>query len=450
VSNPFKMADKIWQACKDKLKNALGETSFDTWIAPLNLKKISGASLVLEAPDSFFKSWVETNYLNQIKEALKEVSQKDFEINFEVNPGLLKKKTNKIFKTIQKSFREEPQDSLRLNPRFTFDAFIVGSSNRMAQAASLAVANAPGKSYNPLFIYGGVGLGKTHVMQAIAHHTLSKNQNIKVKYTSSEKFTNELIFAIRNRSTETFRKKYREMDILLIDDIQFLAGKEAAQEEFFHTFNVLYDYHKQIVVSSDRPPKEIPRLEERLVSRFNWGLVVDIQPPDFETRVAILQKKLEKDPIKIDKDVIHFIASNITTNIRELEGALVRIIAYSLIENKPIDLALAKEILKDMVREIYKRITPDVVLERVGSFFGVPKDDLKKKKRNKTLAFPRQVAMYLIRELTESSLPEIGTFFGAKHHTTILYAHKKVRVDLKKNEKLKLVIDTLTQEIKSL
>ena len=444
------MAEKIWQACKEKLKNSLGETSFDTWIAPLNLKKTSGTSLVLEAPDSFFKNWVETNYLAQIKEALKEVSQKDCEVAFEVNPGLLKKKTTQVFKTIQKSFREEPLDSLKLNPRFTFDAFIVGSSNRMAHAASLAVANAPGKSYNPLFIYGGVGLGKTHIMQAIAHQALSKNQYAKVKYTSSEKFTNELIFAIRNRSTETFRKKYREMDVLLIDDIQFLAGKEAAQEEFFHTFNVLYDYHKQIIVSSDRPPKEIARLEERLVSRFNWGLVVDVQPPDFETRVAILHKKLEKDPIKIDEDVIHFIAGNISTNIRELEGALVRIIAYSLIESKPIDLGLAKDILKDMVKEIYRRVTPDTILERVGGFYGILKDDLKKKKRNKTLAFPRQVAMYLIRELTEHSLPEIGTFFGAKHHTTILYAHKKIKADLKKDAKLKLVIDTLTQEIKSL
>ena len=236
----------------------------------------------------------------------------------------------------------------------------------------------------------------------------------------------------------------------MIDDIQFLAGKEAAQEEFFHTFNVLYDYHKQIIVSSDKPPKEIAKLEERLVSRFSWGLVVDIQLPDFETRVAILQKKLEKDPIKIGSDVIHFIAKNITTNIRELEGALVRIIAYSLIENKPITLELAKDILKDMVKEIYRRITPSTILAKVENYFGVSKEDLKKKKRNKTLVVPRQVAMYLIRELTELSLPEIGSFFGSKHHTTILYACKKVRGDLEKNAKLKLTIDTLTQEIKNL
>jgi chromosomal replication initiator protein len=256
--------------------------------------------------------------------------------------------------------------------------------------------------------------------------------------------------SIQNKATEKFRQKYRNSDILLIDDIQFLAGKEATQEEFFHTFNVLYDYHKQIVISSDRPPKEIPKLEERLVSRFSWGLIVDIQPPDFETRVAILRKKLEKDPIKIDDDVITFIAKNISTNIRELEGALVRIIAYSAIENKPISLGLAKEILKDMVKEVFKRITPDIILERVGGYFSLSKDDLKKERRNKNLVLPRQVGMYLIRELTELSLPEIGIFFGAKHHTTILYAHKKVKESLKKDEKLKLIINSLTQEIKNL
>jgi len=444
------MTNSIWQACKEKLQNLLGETSCDTWIAPLVVGKIDSACLVLEAPDNFFKSWVETNYLAQIKQALNETGNPNLQVSFEVNPNILKKKTTKLFKTIQKTFREEPQHSLRLNSRFTFGNFIVGASNRMAHAASLAVSDAPGKSYNPIFIYGGVGLGKTHLMQAIAHKILSKNQQATVKYTSSEKFTNELIMAIRTRSTEKFRHKYRESDALLIDDIQFLSGKEAAQEEFFHTFNVLYDYHKQIVVSSDRPPKEIPRLEERLVTRFNWGLVVDIQPPDFETRVAILQKKLEKDPIKIDQDIIHFIAENITTNIRELEGALVRIIAYSLIENHPISLNLAKDILKDMVKEIYKRITPETILDKVGEYFNTPKDSIRKGKRNKNLALPRQIAMYLTRELTDLSLPEIGRVFGSKHHTTILYAHKKIKLEITIKDKTKAAVDILTQEIKSL
>lgn len=442
--------DKIWQACKDELKKMLGEMSYDTWIAPINLKSLEGTSLILETPDGFFKNWVETNYLAQIKQSLRTVAQKDFNVTLEVNPTLLKRKTTKIFKTIQENFRDESHDSFKLNSRFSFDTFVVGGSNRMAQAASLAVANAPGKSYNPLFIYGGVGLGKTHLMQAIAHQIISKNPQSKVKYTSSEKFTNELIMSIQNRATERFRQKYRNIDVLLIDDIQFLAGKEAAQEEFFHTFNVLYDYHKQIIISSDRPPKEIPRLEERLVSRFSWGLVVDIQLPDLETRTAILKKKLEKDPIKIDEDVIHFIAQHITTNIRELEGALIRLIAYSLIENRTITVELAKEILKDMVKEISRRVTPELILGKVSDYYNVSIDDLKRGKRNKNIVVPRQVAMYLIRELTELSLPEIGGFFGAKHHTTILYAHKKIVSDIPKSEKLKLIIHSITQDIKGI
>ena len=440
--------EKIWKSCRVELKKTLGETSFDTWIAPLNLKTSTDKTLILEAPDSFFKNWVESNYLPKILGAIKDTGHGNIEVKLEVNTTLLKKQTNKIFKTITKNFQEEPQDSLKINPRFTFDNFIVGASNRMAHAASLAVATDPGKSYNPLFIYGGSGLGKTHLMQAAAHAILAKNPAAKVKYISSEKFTNELIFSIQHRSTPKFRQKYRNVDILLIDDIQFLSGKESAQEEFFHTFNDLYDYHKQIVVSSDKPPKEIPKLEDRLITRFSWGLVVDIQIPDFETRVAILHKKLEKDPVKIDEEVIFFIAENITSSIRELEGALVRIIAYSLIENKPITLDLAKDILKDMVKEIFKRITPDMILAKVADYYNIPKQDLKMDKRNRTLVLPRQVAMYLIRELTELSLPEIGSFFSAKHHTTILYSYKKIKEELKTKNQLKVAIDSLAQDIK--
>ena len=441
--------EKIWDQCKEHLKQAVGDISFDTWIAPLNVKTLSDHQLTLEVPDAFFQNWVQTNYLSHIRNALTAVTKKNVDVTFEVNPGLLKRQTNKIFKSIEKNFKQPPPD-LRLNSRFNFSNFIVGASNRMAHAASLAVANAPGKSYNPLFLYGGVGLGKTHLMQSIAQHILSKTPQAKVKYISSEKFTTELIMGIQHRSTDKFRQKYRSIDVLLIDDIHFLAGKEAAQEEFFHTFNDLYDYHKQIIISPDRPPKEIPRLEERLVSRFGWGLIVDIQPPDFETRVAILHKKLEKEPIKINDDVIRFIAENITSNIRELEGALIRIMAYSLIENKPITLDVAKETLKDMVKEIYKRVSPEVILEKVGGYFEVEVVDLKRGKRNKNLVTPRQISMYLIRELTELSLPEIGNFFGAKHHTTILYAVKKIKKDLKENKKLKLVVDSLVQDIKNL
>ena len=441
--------EKMWQHCLEALKEDIGQISFDTWIAPLNVKTIDATTITLEVPDIFFKQWVETNYLTKIKETLKNVSTKDIGVAFEVNPNLLKRRTNRIFRSIHKTFREEPQDSLRLVPRFTFDNFVIGASNRMAHAASHAVANAPGKSYNPLFIYGGVGLGKTHLMQAIAHDILSKNPQTKIKYISSEKFTNELIMAIQNRTTQKFRQKYRNIDVLLIDDIHFLSGKEAVQEEFFHTFNELYDYHKQIIISSDKPPKEIPKLEDRLVSRFGWGLVVDINPPDFETRTAILKKKLENEPIAIEEDVVSFVAKNITTNIRELEGALIRIIAYSVIDNRTITLQLAKEILKDMVKEIDKRVTPEMIMEKVGEYFGIATSEFKKKKRNKTLVIPRQIGMYLIREFTDLSLPEIGAFFGAKHHTTILYAHKKIKSALKSDMKIKNIIHNLTHIIKT-
>lgn len=439
----------IWQQCLQDLRNSLGPIAFETWIAPLNLKRIDENSIILEVPDIFFKQWLESNYYPQIKNSLKTVTTKEFTIQLNVNPNLLEKTTNKIFRSIHKSFKDHPQDSPGLNTRFTFDNFIVGGSNRMAHAACMAVAQAPGKSYNPLFIYGGVGLGKTHLMQAIANYILVQSPGIKVKYISSEKFTNELIVSIQNRSTQKFRQKYRSLETILIDDIQFLSGKEAVQEEFFHTFNELYDYHKQIVISSDRPPKEIPKLEERLVSRFSWGLVVDIQPPDYETRVAILRKKLEDEPIKIEGEVINFIAENITTNIRELEGALIRTIAYSLIENKPISLTLAQDILKDMVKEIYRRITPDIILGKVADYFSLEKGDLKKKKRNKTFVIPRQIGMYLVREFTDLSLPEIGNFFGAKHHTTILYGYKKIKAALKSDKNLKDIIHTLTHELKS-
>jgi len=438
---------EVWESCREKIKQSIGKLSFDTWIAPLNLKSLTEKEIILEVPDIFFKQWIESHYLEKIKEILTQVTGKELNVILEVNPTLLKRKTNQIFKKLHREFQQETQDSLKLNPRFTFENFIVGSSNRMAHAASLAVANSPGKAYNPLFIYGGVGLGKTHLMQAIAHYILNKDPQKKVKYLSSERFTNELIFAIQNHTTQKFRNKYRNVDVLLIDDIHFLSGKEAVQEEFFHTFNELYDNHKQIIISSDKPPKEIPKLEDRLVSRFSWGLVVDIQPPDFETRVAILRKKIEKEPIKIEEDVINFIAEKITTNIRELEGALIRIMAYSLIENKKIDLDLAKNILKDMVKEIAQKITPQKILEKVCEYFEITVNDLKKEKRNKTITFPRQIAMFLLRELTDLSLPEIGSLLGAKHHTTALYAHKKIKEELSKNEQIKNLITQLKQLI---
>jgi chromosomal replication initiator protein len=338
---------------------------------------------------------------------------------------------------------------INLNSRYTFDNFVIGGGNRHAHAYSLAVANAPAKVYNPLFIYGGVGLGKTHLIQAICHQIRNNAQSgVKICYVSSEKFTNELIDAIVHRSTSAFRQKYRSLDVLVIDDIHFIAGKESTQEEFFHTFNTLYDAHKQIVFSSDRPPKEITNLQERLVSRFGWGLATDIQPPDLETRVAILKKKIEREPVHVPDDVIFFIAQLIKTNIRELEGALIRTIEYSLLEEAPVSLSLTKEVLKDLLKEPAKLITIDFIQRCVVEEFGVSLQDLKTQRRNKQVVLPRQVAMYLSRELTELSLPEIGELFGGKDHTTVLHSYKKIKDDISNNVQLKERVEKLIQVIK--
>jgi len=436
---------EIWEKFQEKIKEKVGKTTFETWFAPIKLKRWDEKSVVLEVPDEFFRDWIEAHYSEAVSTVLAELG-KGTQLILEVNPNLLQKKAQNVFKKISAKFKEEPYDSSRLNLRFSFDNFVVGPSNHLAYAASHAVAEAPGRIYNPFFIYGRVGLGKTHLMQAIAQHVLRKN-GLKIKYISSERFTNELIGAIQNRSTEKFREKYRNIDVLLIDDVHFIAGKEFTQEEFFHTFNVLYDNHRQIILCSDRSPKEIPNLEERLVSRFCWGLIVDIQPPDLETRIAILKKKIEQESIKIEDDVLKFIAESITNNIRELEGALVRVMAYSLIENKPIKLDITKNILKDVTREGIKKIDSEVILEKTARFFNISKGELKSKRRTKNIVLPKQIAMYLLRESTDYSLPEIGSLLGAKHHTTILYAHKKLKEKIKKDEGLKKIVENIRQDI---
>jgi len=335
-----------------------------------------------------------------------------------------------------------------LNLKYTFDTFVVGNSNRFAHAASLAVAQSPAKAYNPFFIYGGVGLGKTHLMHAIGHYILEQDPSCKVLYISSERFTNELINSIRDDKNVEFRNKYRTIDVLLIDDIQFIAGKERTQEEFFHTFNALHDANKQIVISSDRPPKEIPTLEERLRSRFEWGLITDIQPPDFETRIAILQKKAMMENLVVPSDVINFIATKIETNIRELEGALIRIVAYSSLTDSPIDLSLAEQVLKDILPdEKPKQVTSQQIIEEVGSYFSVSPEEFKSKKRTKDVAFARQVAMYLCCELTDLSLPKIGEEFGGRDHTTVIHARDKIANDANKDSQLSSLIENLRKKI---
>lgn len=441
--------NQLWGQAQGQVKERLGSTIFETWILPLQAKTLEQDCLTLEAPDTFFRDWVKKNYSSAIEEALGGLGLG--KIKLEVAVSLLAAPVVE---------REAParhpvlsgrdgQYGLNLNSRYTFENFVVGPSNRHAHAYSLAVADALAKTYNPLFIYGGVGLGKTHLIQAICHQIKNKfGENIKIAYLPSEQFTNELIGAIQRHSTAAFRQKYRNTDVLVIDDVHFFGGKDSTQEEFFNTFNALYDAHKQIILSSDRPPKEIADLQDRLVSRFGWGLTTDIQPPDLETRVAILKKKIEREPVSVPDEVIFFIAQLIKTNIRELEGALVRTMAYSLMEEKPITLSLTKEVLKDLLKEPKKLITVDFIQRCVAEEFGITLGELKTKRRNKTIVLPRQVAMYLSRELTDLSLPEIGEFFGGKDHTTVLHSYNKIKGGLGDNFKLQEKVERITQIIK--
>ncbi len=437
----------LWEKAQPDIKNKIGLHAYDTWFSILKPKEKDSKTLIVETPDVFFKNWIIEHYLNSIQESLNKISPSEIHLEFSINPHLINEKTQNKLSEFEKEFHEVDKQRSTLNPRFTFENFVVGSSNRFAHAACLAVAESPAKAYNPLFIYGRVGLGKTHLMQAITNKIHAHNPKIKHCYLSSERFTNELIDAIRNRSTNQFRQKYRNIDVLLIDDIHFIAGKESTQEEFFHTFNTLHDNRKQIIISSDRPPKDISNLEERLSSRFAWGLITDIQPPDFETRVAILRKKIEREPVQVPDDVLDFIAQEIKTNIRELEGALIRVVAYSLLEEKPISLNMAKIILKDMVQEKTKNISINLIQGKVAQFYNISISEFSAKRRNKNIVLPRQIAMYISRQVTNLSLPEIGLAFGGKDHTTVLYSCKKIEIDLKKDSELRNSIEKLITNI---
>ena len=439
---------KTWSEILSSIRAKIGDVAFDTWFGPVKSKLSKPDKIILQVPDDFFKSWFVQHYFDLLKTALRAAANHDFDIEVEVNPDIIKKDEKSRLQILESKLRPH-DDNIKLNPKYTFENFVVGSSNRFTHAASLAVAETPGKSYNPLLIYGGVGLGKTHLMQAICHCVKKKNASTKIYYMPSERFTNELIEAIQHRTTQKFRQKYRNVDVLLVDDIHFIAGKEATQEEFFHTFNTLYDAHKQIIISSDRPPKEISKLEDRLSSRFSWGLITDVQPPDLETRVAILKKKVENESVAIPDNVLFFIAESITNNIRELEGALIRIIAYSLLENKQISLGLAQDVLKDMLRASKRIISVEEIQKKVAVFYDVGVGDFKTKVRNKNIVFARQIAMYLSRELTGFSLPEIGLKFGGKDHTTVLHSYNKVKQTMNNNLEIKHQIEKIINDIKS-
>jgi len=443
----------LWTTILQVIKKDLNPRSYETWFIHTRSVSCAEGIITVEAPNGYFRDWLVDHYTEMVEEAAVRACNKKIKVKFVVGEGAVPKEEGEAKKP-QASRKPRPgsQDKVllqfRLNPRCVFNNFVVGSGNRFAHAAAMAVAKSPAKAYNPLFIYGGVGMGKTHLLQAIAHQMRQESQDAKVIYISSEKFTNQLISSIQNRSTSSFRQMYRTVDALLIDDIQFIAGKESTQEEFFHTFNVLYDAHKQIVLSSDRMPKEISSLEQRLVSRFEWGLITDIQPPDLETRIAILQKKLEIENIAVPDEVTYFIAEKIKTNIRELEGALVRVVAYSSLVGERISLALAQDILKDMLKE-EKRVSVDAIQKEVAAAFDISISDLRSKKRARTIAFPRQVAMYLSRILTEYSLPQIGEYFGGRDHTTVLHAYQRVEKEGKRSKNTQKMLDGLVEKIKA-
>ncbi|HBF2042081.1 TPA: chromosomal replication initiator protein DnaA [Clostridioides difficile] len=433
----------LWDKTLQLIKGDLTSVSFNTFFKNIVPLKIHLNDLILLAPSDFNKDILENRYLHLIEDAISQLSLKKYNIKFVLSEkdvaDLNSDSTDLNYRVLYPN----------LNPKYTFDTFVIGNSNRFAHAACVAVAESPAKAYNPLFLYGGVGLGKTHLMHAIGHHIVSQKKDSKVVYVSSEKFTNELINSIKDDKNEEFRNKYRNVDVLLIDDIQFIAGKERTQEEFFHTFNTLHEANKQIIISSDRPPKDIPTLEDRLRSRFEMGLITDIQAPDFETRIAILRKKAQLERIDVPNEVMSYIAKNIKSNIRELEGALTRVVAYSSLSNRVISFDLATEALKDIITTSKnEEINVLRIKEKVSSVFNLKMEDFNSKKRTRSIAYPRQIAMYLTRELTDLSLPKIGEEFGGRDHTTVIHAHDKVSKDIEESEEIKTKIDKIISDLK--
>ncbi|WP_404450745.1 chromosomal replication initiator protein DnaA [Virgibacillus necropolis] len=446
--------EELWTATLEKVEEKVSKPSFDTWLKNTKAEKLQEDTLIVSAPNEFARDWLEGRYTVLISEILFEITGASLKTKFIIpETNTEADEVNSTPKSIPAVQNNQSTDAPKtmLNSNYTFDTFVIGSGNRFAHAASLAVAEAPAKAYNPLFIYGGVGLGKTHLMHAIGHYVRDHNPDARVVYLSSEKFTNEFINAIMDNKTINFRNKYRNVDVLLIDDIQFIAGKESTQEEFFHTFNTLHEENKQIIISSDRPPKEIPTLEDRLRSRFEWGLITDITPPDLETRSAILSKKAKAEGLDIPNEVMLYIANQIDTNVRELEGALIRVVAYSSLVNRDIDASLAADALKDIIpSKKPKVVTIQKIQQVVGEKYNIKQEDFIAKKRTKSIAFPRQIAMYLSREMTDFSLPKIGEEFGGRDHTTVIHAHEKISRMLENDTTINQDIDEIKEELKNL
>ena len=436
--------DELMASIKKELEPEITKISFDTWIAPLGIKSIEGNNIVFTTTSEFQRDFIENKYRPLIFNTLRFITNKDWTFTvIDLSKEQPEESSEVITDADDSNLQEIESNKSTLNPKYTFETFVVGNNNRFAHAAALAVGNEPSKSYNPLFLYGGVGLGKTHLMHAIGNRILELYKNYNVLYVTSEKFTNQLINAIKDNKNDMFRSKYRNIDVLLIDDIQFIAGKERIQEEFFHTFNALYEEGKQIIISSDKPPRDIPFLEDRLKSRFEWGLLADISCPDYETRLAILRKKAQDENIIIDDFILSNIANKIDSNIRELEGVFNKIVARASLTHSSITIELAEKIITEFKYESEKVISCDFIKETVAKYFSIEKDDLSGNKRSNDIAFPRQIAMYLCREVANMSYPQIGIDFGGRDHSTVMHACKKIEKEVKEKNNTKLIVDSV-------
>ncbi|HSA61284.1 MAG TPA: chromosomal replication initiator protein DnaA [Nitrospiraceae bacterium] len=441
--------DTVWQEALHYIQGKVPKQVYDTWFIPVRLDRIENSTAHIGVPNKFFGDWLHTHYGPLLAEAVATArGGGDLAVSFVVfqKPSMRPVEPSVALNAARIGSQPKGRRGIQLNPKYTFKNFVVGAGNQFAHAACMAVAEQPGKAYNPLFIYGGVGLGKTHLLNAIGNH-VAEQTDLRIAYLTTEQFTNEVINSIRYDKMMDLRKRYRHIDMLMIDDIQFLAGKERTQEEFFHTFNALYEGHKQIVLSSDRFPKDMPDIEERLRSRFEWGLIADLQPPDVETRIAILRKKSEDEGVKLPEDVIQFLSTTMKSNIRELEGSLVRLGAYASLTGQVITLDMAKNVLRDLIGDKKKIVALDDIQEAVCTQFHVKMTELKSRRRSKTLVHPRQIAMYLCRELTDASYPEIGRHFGGKDHTTIIHACRQVTKAKETDTTLHATLETLKEKI---
>lgn len=449
-------AENLWESIAARLREALTETTYETWFGHAHPTALTNDKLLVEVPNDFTRDWIQGHFFDFVSGAARESLGRNVVVSFSVSDGLTAASAaparveNQVrSRDAELPYRDTPD--VELNPKYTFDLFVIGSSNRFAHAAALAVAEAPAQAYNPLFIYGGTGLGKTHLLQAIGHYVRQHSRRLTMRYVTSETFMNDFIDSLRDKRIEGFKRRYRNYDVLLVDDIQFFEGKERIQEEFFHTFNSLYEGGAQIIISSDRPPREIATLEERLRSRFEWGLLTDIQAPDLETRIAILRKKVNTERIGVtDPEVLTFIAGRVSSNIRELEGALTRVVAFSSLTDRPMTVDLAEHVLKDVYPqgEAAPEVTISRIQEAVSQRFGVTLDELVSPRRSQAVAYPRQVAMYLSRELTDSSLPKIGREFGGRDHTTVIHAKDKITRLIREDRSVYNLVQELTARIK--